>query len=111
MNSNSKAMTPEERRRPFSFDVVVVISKSIILQLWTVILNHAQNYAVSVHGSVYSAINQVAITAVTIASCACLSTKVDFLWPKLDQQPGSVLSSLFATCYADSESIDFIYNL
>jgi hypothetical protein len=59
-----------------SFDVVVVISKSIILQLWTVILNHAQNYAVSVHGSVYSAINQVAITAVTIASCACLSTKV-----------------------------------
>jgi ATP-dependent protease HslVU (ClpYQ) peptidase subunit len=53
--------------------------------------------AVSVHGSVYSAINQVAVTAVAIASGACLSTKVDFLWPKLDQQPGSVLSSLFAT--------------
>jgi hypothetical protein len=68
--------------------------------------------AVSVHGSVYSAINQVAVTAVAIASGACLSTKVDFLWPKLDQQPGSVLSSLFVTThYADSESIEFIYDL
>ncbi|WJX60128.1 GTP diphosphokinase [Trifolium repens] len=47
--------------------------------------------AVSVHGSVYSAINQVAVTAVAIASGACLSTKVDFLWPKLDQQPGTII--------------------
>ncbi|CAN4089402.1 unnamed protein product [Withania somnifera] len=45
----------------------------------------------SVHGAVTSAITQVAVTAVAIASGACLSTKVDFLWPKVDEQPGSLL--------------------
>ncbi|XP_076957798.1 putative GTP diphosphokinase RSH2, chloroplastic, partial [Bidens hawaiensis] len=40
------------------------------------------------HGAVTSAITQVAVTAVAIASGACLSTRVDCLWPKLvDQQP------------------------
>ncbi|KAJ1390873.1 hypothetical protein SESBI_37116 [Sesbania bispinosa] len=47
--------------------------------------------AASVHGAVSSAITQVAVTAVAIASGACLSTKVDFLWPKLEQQPGTVM--------------------
>lgn len=43
----------------------------------------------SLHGAVSSAITQVAVTAVAIASGACLSTKVDFLWPKVDEQPGT----------------------
>ncbi|XP_071705962.1 uncharacterized protein [Rutidosis leptorrhynchoides] len=45
----------------------------------------------SLHGAVASAITQVAVTAVAIASGACLSTKVDFLWPKVDQQPGCLI--------------------
>ncbi|XP_021684288.2 uncharacterized protein LOC110667680 isoform X2 [Hevea brasiliensis] len=45
----------------------------------------------SLHGAVTSAITQVAVTAVAIASGACLSTKVDFLWPKVDEQPGSFI--------------------
>lgn len=49
--------------------------------------------AASVHSAVSSAITQVAVTAVAIASGACLSTKVDFLWPKLQEQPGSASSS------------------
>lgn len=44
----------------------------------------------SAHGAVASAITQVAVTAVAIASGACLSTKVEFLWPKVDEQPGKV---------------------
>ncbi|KAM5557901.1 hypothetical protein ABKV19_024969 [Rosa sericea] len=42
----------------------------------------------SVHSAVTSTITQVAVTAFAIASGACLSTKVDFLWPKLETQPG-----------------------
>ncbi|XP_061995642.1 uncharacterized protein LOC133713626 isoform X1 [Rosa rugosa] len=42
----------------------------------------------SLHSAVTSTITQVAVTAVAIASGACLSTKVDFLWPKLETQPG-----------------------
>ncbi|XP_004309075.1 PREDICTED: uncharacterized protein LOC101294615 isoform X1 [Fragaria vesca subsp. vesca] len=45
----------------------------------------------SLHGAVTSTITQVAVTAVAIASGACLSTKVDFLWPKLESQPGCVM--------------------
>ncbi|KAL3651221.1 hypothetical protein CASFOL_004223 [Castilleja foliolosa] len=53
-----------------------------------------------VHGAVSSAITQVAVTAVAIASGACLSTKVDFLWPKADEQPGShVLDGVEVTGY------------
>lgn len=44
--------------------------------------------AASAHSAVSSAITQVAVTAVAIASGACLSTKFDFLWPKLQEQPG-----------------------
>lgn len=40
------------------------------------------------HSGVTSALAQVAVTAVAIASGACLSTKVDFLWPKQEDQPG-----------------------
>lgn len=40
------------------------------------------------HAAVTSVISQVAMTAVAIASGACLSTKVDFLWPKVEEQPG-----------------------
>ncbi|XP_011008916.1 PREDICTED: uncharacterized protein LOC105114155 isoform X2 [Populus euphratica] len=40
------------------------------------------------HGAVTSAITHVAVTAVAIASGACLSTRVDFLWPKVEEQPG-----------------------
>ncbi|KAM7463573.1 hypothetical protein LguiA_031694 [Lonicera macranthoides] len=45
----------------------------------------------SVHGAVTSAITDVAVTAIAIASGACLSTKVDFLWPKVEEQPGSLI--------------------
>nr|GMC64502.1 transmembrane 9 superfamily member 8-like [Ipomoea batatas] len=45
----------------------------------------------TVHGAVTSAITQVAVTAVAIASGTCLSTKVDCLWPKVDEQPGSLV--------------------
>nr|GMD36216.1 probable GTP diphosphokinase RSH3, chloroplastic isoform X3 [Ipomoea batatas] len=45
----------------------------------------------TVHGAVTSAITQVVVTAVAIASGACLSTKVDCLWPKVDEQPGSLV--------------------
>ncbi|XAR52094.1 hypothetical protein NMG60_11019995 [Bertholletia excelsa] len=45
----------------------------------------------SAHGAVTSAITHVAVTAVAIASGACLSTKVDFLWPKVEEQPGSLI--------------------
>jgi hypothetical protein len=43
----------------------------------------------TLHGAVTSAITHVAVTAVAIASGACLSTKVDFLWPKREEQPGA----------------------
>ncbi|GAB2264964.1 hypothetical protein Dimus_000035 [Dionaea muscipula] len=43
------------------------------------------------HAAVASTITQVAMTAVAIASGACLSTKVDFLWPKLEEQPSSLI--------------------
>ncbi|OWM75756.1 hypothetical protein CDL15_Pgr021921 [Punica granatum] len=45
----------------------------------------------SLHGAVASAITHVAVTAVAIASGACLSTKVDFLWPRVEEQPGSLM--------------------
>lgn len=57
------------------------------------LLDHANVIAAAAaagkaHGAVTSAITHVAVTAVAIASGACLSTKVDFLWPKLEEQPG-----------------------
>ncbi|KAL2921502.1 putative GTP diphosphokinase RSH3 chloroplastic [Bienertia sinuspersici] len=45
----------------------------------------------SSHAAVTSTITQVAVTAVAIASGACLSTKVDFLWPKPYDQPSPLI--------------------
>ncbi|XP_052879915.1 uncharacterized protein LOC108463915 isoform X2 [Gossypium arboreum] len=49
----------------------------------------ASGSGATIHGAVSSAITQVAVTAFAIASGACLSTKVDFLWPKVEEQQGS----------------------
>ncbi|KAI8565228.1 hypothetical protein RHMOL_Rhmol03G0243300 [Rhododendron molle] len=66
----------------------------------------------TVHGAVTSAITQVAVTAVAIASGACLSTKVDFLWPKVEEQPGSiVLEGVDVTEYpifSDAKAVDTV---
>ncbi|PKA56564.1 hypothetical protein AXF42_Ash015337 [Apostasia shenzhenica] len=43
------------------------------------------------HAGVTSALAHVAVTAVAIASGACLSTKVDFLWPRVEEQPDSLV--------------------
>ncbi|KAJ6433859.1 hypothetical protein OIU84_017542 [Salix udensis] len=54
----------------------------------------------SLHGAVSSAITHVAVTAVAIASGACLSTRVDFLWPKGEEQPGcSIVDGVDVTGY------------
>ncbi|KAL7003796.1 GTP diphosphokinase [Sarracenia purpurea var. burkii] len=54
----------------------------------------------SVHGAVTSAITHVAVTAVAIVSGACLSTKVGFLWPKMEEQPGfHILDGVDVTGY------------
>lgn len=76
--------------------------------------------AASVHGAVSSAITQVAVTAFAIASGACLSTKVDFLWPKLEEQTGpdsadsdstdsltSVLDLIDSTCSLHALDLKF----
>ncbi|XP_010243108.1 PREDICTED: uncharacterized protein LOC104587265 isoform X2 [Nelumbo nucifera] len=54
----------------------------------------------SAHAAVTSALAHVAVTAVAIASGACLSTKVDFLWPKVEEQPDShILDGVDVTGY------------
>ncbi|KAJ8650556.1 hypothetical protein MRB53_003579 [Persea americana] len=45
----------------------------------------------STHSAVSSALAHVAVTAVAIASGACLSTKVGFLWPRVEEQPDSLI--------------------
>lgn len=82
--------------------VAVSSSLSTVLASGNVIAAAAAAGSGSLHGAVTSAITQVAVTAVAIASGACLSTKVDFLWPKVDEQPGKILflfsSFLFLVC-------------
>ncbi|KAG9454396.1 hypothetical protein H6P81_007300 [Aristolochia fimbriata] len=51
----------------------------------------AAKAAGTAHSGVTSAIAHVAVTAVAIASGACLSTKVDFLWPRVEEQPDSLI--------------------
>ena len=51
----------------------------------------------AVHGAVASTLAQVAVTAVAIASGACLSTKVDFLWPRIEQLPGNNVLCAFVS--------------
>ncbi|KAI3471299.1 hypothetical protein Pfo_027962 [Paulownia fortunei] len=80
--------------------LAVSASLSSVLTSGNVIAAAAAAGSGSVHGAVTSAITQVAVTAVAIASGACLSTKVDFLWPKVDEQPGShVLEGVDVTGY------------
>ncbi|XP_074576017.1 uncharacterized protein LOC141832410 [Curcuma longa] len=43
------------------------------------------------HAAVGSTLAQVAVTAVAIASGACLSTKVDFLWPRVKERPDTLI--------------------
>ncbi|KAM0901997.1 hypothetical protein ACQ4PT_019550 [Festuca glaucescens] len=43
------------------------------------------------HAAVASTIAQLAVSAVAIASGACLSTKVDFLWPRIEQLPDTLV--------------------
>ncbi|XP_052624724.1 uncharacterized protein LOC111920546 isoform X1 [Lactuca sativa] len=80
--------------------VAVSSSLSTVLASGNVIAAAAAAGSGSLHGAVTSAITQVAVTAVAIASGACLSTKVDFLWPKVDEQPGSyILDGVDVTGY------------
>ncbi|KAL7254508.1 hypothetical protein ACSBR1_008811 [Camellia fascicularis] len=66
-------------------------SLSSVFTAGNVIAAAAASGSGSVHGAVTSAITHVAVTALAIASGACLSTKVDFLWPKVEEQPGSLI--------------------
>ncbi|GMP25201.1 hypothetical protein CsSME_00002177 [Camellia sinensis var. sinensis] len=66
-------------------------SLSSVFTTGNVIAAAAASGSGSVHGAVTSAITHVAVTALAIASGACLSTKVDFLWPKVEEQPGSLI--------------------
>lgn len=76
----------------------LAVSSSLIGSSPNIIAAAVSSGSGSLHGAVTSTITQVAVTAVAIASGACLSTKVDFLWPKLhDDHPGLIffrLSSL-----------------
>ncbi|KAG6426620.1 hypothetical protein SASPL_110846 [Salvia splendens] len=72
---------------PISPEFAVTASLSSLLSSGNMIAAAAGSS--SAHGTVTSAIAQLAVTAVAIASGACLSTKVEFLWPKVDEQPGS----------------------
>lgn len=74
----------------------VLSSLSSVFTSGNVIALAATASSGSVHGAVTVAITDVAVTAVAIASGACLSTKVDFLWPKVEEQPGQSLP-LFLT--------------
>lgn len=71
-------------------EFAVTASLSSVLSSGNTIAAAAAVGSSTAHGAVTSAITQVAVTAVAIASGACLSTKVEFLWPKVDEQPGKV---------------------
>ncbi|XP_022719867.1 uncharacterized protein LOC111277717 [Durio zibethinus] len=62
---------------------------TVSASLNTIVAAAASGFGATVHGSVTSAITQVAVTAFAFASRACLSAKVDFLWPKVEEQQGS----------------------
>ena len=62
------------------------------------------------HAAVASTIAQLAVSAVAIASGACLSTKVDFLWPRIEQLPGRSLSLCFTVLVAVvSNYVSYLY--
>ncbi|XP_047325364.1 uncharacterized protein LOC124929130 [Impatiens glandulifera] len=86
--------------RPLTPKFVVSSSLTTLLTSANVVVAASAAGSGTVHGAVTSAITQVAVTAVAIASGACLSTKVDFLWPKPEEQPGSlVLDGVDVTGY------------
>ncbi|KAL9164247.1 hypothetical protein ABFS82_06G093100 [Erythranthe guttata] len=94
--------SPKFRRLlgPIAPKFAVSASLGTVLVSGNVIAAAASAGSGSLHGAVSSAITQVAVTAVAIASGACLSTKVEFLWPKVDEQPGShVLDGVDVTGY------------
>lgn len=66
-------------------------SMNSLISSGNVIAAAAAAAKVSTHSAVSSALAHVAVTAVAIASGACLSTKVGFLWPRVEEQPGMVL--------------------
>ncbi|MCO5595545.1 hypothetical protein L7F22_049590 [Adiantum nelumboides] len=43
------------------------------------------------HSAVISTLTQLAVTAIAIASGACLSTQVDYLWPRSEESPQQLL--------------------
>ncbi|XP_030463458.1 uncharacterized protein LOC115683159 isoform X1 [Syzygium oleosum] len=94
LRSNHPRLPPPHRFRSIldqlSPNLSVSSSLSSVLASGNAIAAAAKGSG-SVHGAVTSAITHVAVTAVAIASGACLSTKVDFLWPKLEDQPGSLV--------------------
>ncbi|KAJ9539561.1 hypothetical protein OSB04_026067 [Centaurea solstitialis] len=94
-NSNNCCHSNSRKNYPYPrcmlHQIAVSSSLSTVLTSGNVIAAAAAAGSGSLHGAVTSAITQVAVTAVAIASGACLSTKVDFLWPKVDEQPGSLI--------------------
>ncbi|KAL5213294.1 hypothetical protein ABZP36_024141 [Zizania latifolia] len=60
------------------------------------------------HAAVASTLAQLTVTAVAIASGACLSTKVDFLWPRIEQLPDTlVFEGVEVTGYGVQKAIVF----
>ncbi|CAN0824354.1 Probable GTP diphosphokinase RSH3, chloroplastic [Linum grandiflorum] len=80
-HSRSYVLPKRRRRRRLSSSLVASAPNLIAAAA------ASSSSTASLHGAVSSAITQVALTAVAIASGACLSTKVDFLWPKLQDLP------------------------
>ncbi|KAK4776715.1 hypothetical protein SAY86_005403 [Trapa natans] len=74
-----------------SFSVSSSLSSVVYSSANAIAIAAASKGTGSIHGAVASAITHVAVTAVAIASGACLSTKVDFLWPRVEEQPGSLI--------------------
>ncbi|KAJ8771302.1 hypothetical protein K2173_026479 [Erythroxylum novogranatense] len=82
-------------------NIVVSSSLSSVLTSANVIAAAASSGSSSVHSAVSSTITQVAVMAFAIASSSCLSTKVDFLWPKVEEQPGFfILDGVDVTGYS-----------
>ncbi|THG13624.1 hypothetical protein TEA_024060 [Camellia sinensis var. sinensis] len=80
-------------------------SLSSVFTTGNVIAAAAASGSGSVHGAVTSAITHVAVTALAIASGACLSTKVDFLWPKVEEQPVTSVLFIIALLYGIRSSL------
>lgn len=98
LHKSSALLLPKSPTRTVKFKCLLdqIVPKFTILSSLSSVFASGNVIAIaagtgSVHGAVTSAITDVAVTAVAIASGACLSTKVDFLWPKVKEQPGSLI--------------------